>query len=75
MELTFGSSTATLVPTLITEFEQPADIGWYESAYLLPFAVLMPTMGKCYTLWKIKWLYLSSLLILIGKLKKIHGRS
>lgn len=31
----------------------------------------MPTMGKCYTLWKIKWLYLGSLLILIGMLDTI----
>lgn len=27
----------------------------------------MPTLGKCYSLWKIKWLFLLSLSFLIGK--------
>lgn len=59
--------TATLIPTFITQFEQPADIGWYASSYFLPFALLMPTLGKCYSLWKIKWLFLASLVFLIGE--------
>ncbi|KAJ4390533.1 hypothetical protein N0V93_004129 [Gnomoniopsis smithogilvyi] len=57
---------ATLIPTFIEKFDRPADIGWYASSYFLPFALLMPTLGKCYSLWKIKWLFLPSLIFLIS---------
>lgn len=58
---------ATLIPTFIAQFNEPADIGWYASAYFLPFALLMPTLGKCYSLWNVKWLFLVSLVFHIGK--------
>ncbi|CAN8097829.1 unnamed protein product [Discula destructiva] len=54
---------ATLVPVLIDEFKRPEDIGWYASAEYLPYAVLMPSLGKAYNLWKIQWLFLGSILI------------
>ncbi|KAH7417745.1 major facilitator superfamily domain-containing protein [Cadophora sp. MPI-SDFR-AT-0126] len=41
---------ATIIPVLVSEFHQPADIGWYATAYFLPMTVLMPVFGKCYTL-------------------------
>lgn len=58
---------ATLVPVLINRFERPEDIGWYASAEYLPYAILMPSLGKAYKLWKIKWLFLSSILIFMSE--------
>ncbi|KAH8880114.1 MFS general substrate transporter [Thozetella sp. PMI_491] len=56
---------ATIIPILISEFHAPQDIGWYASAYFLPLTVLMPVFGKCYSLWKVKWLFLLSLMVLL----------
>ncbi|KAH6699766.1 major facilitator superfamily domain-containing protein [Leptodontidium sp. MPI-SDFR-AT-0119] len=56
---------ATIIPVLVSEFRQSADIGWYATAYFLPMTVLMPVFGKCYALWKIKWLFVLSLVILL----------
>ncbi|KAH8589520.1 major facilitator superfamily domain-containing protein [Bisporella sp. PMI_857] len=53
-----------IVLQLVSEFHEPADIGWYASAYFLPQMVLMPLYGKCYALWRVKWLFISALAII-----------
>ncbi|KAF8850742.1 MFS general substrate transporter, partial [Acephala macrosclerotiorum] len=57
--------TAIITPTLVSQFQRPADIGWYASAYFLPLTVFMPLYGKCYALWRVKWLFILALAILI----------
>ena len=59
---------ATIIPILVADFDSPADIGWYGSAYFLPLTVLMPLFGKSYSLWRVKWLYLFALAIITGML-------
>lgn len=58
--------TATLVPVLIDRFNRAEDIGWYASAEYLPYAILMPSLGKAYKLWKIKWLFLASVMVFMS---------
>ena len=58
---------ATIIPVLVSEFESPAEIGWYASAYFLPLTVCMPLFGKCYSLWRIKWVFAGSITILLGE--------
>ncbi|PMD38827.1 MFS transporter [Hyaloscypha variabilis F] len=40
---------STAIPSITTEFHSISDIGWYNSAYLLPAMSLQPTFGKLYT--------------------------
>lgn len=56
---------AIIIPRLISDFQKPEDIGWYASAYFLPLTVLMPLYGKCYSLWRVKWLFIFALATII----------
>ncbi|KAF1981617.1 MFS general substrate transporter [Aulographum hederae CBS 113979] len=56
---------ATIIPVLVSDFKAPADIGWYASAYFLPLTVCMPIFGKAYSLWRIKWLFMGALVVLL----------
>ncbi|PQE23615.1 MFS transporter protein [Rutstroemia sp. NJR-2017a BVV2] len=53
---------STAVPRISTEFQSIDDIGWYTSAYTLPFMALQPTFSKIYTYFNIKTVILGSLL-------------
>ncbi|KAH7305758.1 major facilitator superfamily domain-containing protein [Stachybotrys elegans] len=46
------------VPAISNEFKAFSDISWYESAYLLTFATLQLPMGKIYTFFSSKWIYI-----------------
>ncbi|RDL36192.1 putative HC-toxin efflux carrier TOXA [Venustampulla echinocandica] len=54
---------ATAIPRITTDFDSLNDVGWYGSAYLLTNCALQPTFGKIYTLFDVKWTYISALLI------------
>lgn len=56
-----------MAATLVNEFQHPADVGWYASAYYLPITVLMPMVGKAYSLCRVKWLFLTCVVLLLGK--------
>ncbi|EEA20523.1 conserved hypothetical protein [Talaromyces marneffei ATCC 18224] len=54
---------ATAIPRITTEFHSLGDTGWYGSAYLLTNCALQPTFGKVYTVFNVKWTYITALLI------------
>lgn len=39
------------------------DIGWYGSSYLLTTTALQPTFGRIYTIFSIKWTFLTAISI------------
>ncbi|ROT37081.1 putative efflux pump antibiotic resistance protein [Sodiomyces alkalinus F11] len=49
---------ATALPTITDEFNSVADVGWYGSAYLLTATALNLFVGKLYTFFSVKWMYL-----------------
>ncbi|KAK6836227.1 carnitine O-acetyltransferase [Apiospora arundinis] len=51
------------VPAISNEFKAFNDISWYESGYLLTFAALQLPMGKIYTFFQAKWVFLIVILI------------
>ncbi|KAE8549500.1 hypothetical protein EYB25_008022 [Talaromyces marneffei] len=55
--------SATAIPRITTEFHSLGDTGWYGSAYLLTNCALQPTFGKVYTVFNVKWTYITALLI------------
>ncbi|KAI1147012.1 major facilitator superfamily domain-containing protein [Nemania diffusa] len=48
---------ATAIPQITHDFESLDDIGWYASAYLLTQMSLLPSCGRLYTFYSIKWTY------------------
>ncbi|KAF5380253.1 hypothetical protein D9757_008194 [Collybiopsis confluens] len=54
---------STVIPTITTDFHSLDDVGWYGSAYLLVLASLQPSFGKLYTVFDLKTVYLTSLII------------
>ncbi|KAE8405400.1 putative efflux pump antibiotic resistance protein [Aspergillus pseudonomiae] len=57
------SIVATAIPSITSEFHTLADVGWYGSAYLLTTASSQLLIGKFYTIYNIKWVFLTALLI------------
>lgn len=53
------SIIATAIPRITTEFHSLPDVGWYGAAYLLASCSLQPLTGRFYTLFDIKWTFLS----------------
>lgn len=51
------------VPSITDQFHSLGDVGWYGSAYLLTSCAFMLFMGRIYTLYNPKWVYLSSLVV------------
>ncbi|KAK8054688.1 hypothetical protein PG994_009755 [Apiospora phragmitis] len=51
------------VPAISNEFKSFSDISWYESGYLLTFAALQLPMGKVYTFFRTKWVFILAILI------------
>ncbi|MCJ1312245.1 hypothetical protein MMC25_005919 [Agyrium rufum] len=57
------------VPQITDEFNSLGDVGWYGSAYLLTTCAFGLFMGRVYTFYDPKWIYLSSLVVFeIGSL-------
>jgi len=54
---------ATAIPHITDEFKSFDDVGWYAGAYLLKCCALQLLFGKLYTLWPVKWVLMSSVVI------------
>ena len=54
---------ATAIPRITTVFNSLEDVGWYGSSYLLTTCALLPSFGKIYTYFDVKWVYLFALLL------------
>ncbi|PNY23295.1 Major facilitator superfamily domain, general substrate transporter [Tolypocladium capitatum] len=54
-----NSIIATAIPRITDEFHSLNDVGWYGSAYMLTGSSLQLLLGKVYTLWSIKWVFLT----------------
>ncbi|KAH8169375.1 major facilitator superfamily protein [Sarocladium implicatum] len=46
------------VPAISNDFGSFSDISWYESAYLLTFSALQLPVGKIYTYFRAKWVFI-----------------
>lgn len=54
---------ATAIPRMTSDFNSLNDIGWYGAAYLVAQIALIPTCGRIYTFYNIKWTYCALLTI------------
>ncbi|KAK1566006.1 major facilitator superfamily transporter [Colletotrichum navitas] len=54
---------STAIPRITDEFSSIADVGWYGSAYLLTTCTFQLTLGKLYSLFSIKLIYLICIII------------
>ncbi|KAF2816839.1 MFS general substrate transporter [Mytilinidion resinicola] len=54
---------ATAIPKITDDFNSIGDIGWYASAFLLTGCSFMLFFGKLYTLYDIKWIFLTCIVI------------
>ncbi|TVY22562.1 Efflux pump [Lachnellula hyalina] len=54
---------AVAIPRITDEFHALNDVGWYGSAYLLPGCGFQLLFGKFYSLFSVKCVYLSGLLL------------
>ncbi|KAI1860404.1 uncharacterized protein JN550_011556 [Neoarthrinium moseri] len=54
---------ATAIPQITSDFQSLNDIGWYGSSYLIAQMALLPTCGRFYTFYNIKWTYCISLVV------------
>lgn len=45
------------------EFQSVKDIGWYGAAYLLSTTSLQPSYGSLYSMFAVKWVYLTAIFI------------
>ncbi|KAJ5116845.1 hypothetical protein N7456_001193 [Penicillium angulare] len=54
---------STAIPRITSDFHSINDIGWYGSSYLIAQMALLPTCGRLYTFYNIKWMYCLSLLV------------
>ncbi|KAH8599939.1 MFS multidrug transporter-like protein [Bisporella sp. PMI_857] len=60
---------ATAIPKITDQFNSITDIGWYGSAYLLTSTALQPTFGRIYTIFDIKWTFVTAITLFeIGSL-------
>lgn len=60
---------ATAIPRITDEFNSPADVGWYGSAYLLTSCAFQPTFGRVFAHFDVRWSFLLALgLFQIGSL-------
>ncbi|KAJ9643854.1 hypothetical protein H2204_001999 [Knufia peltigerae] len=51
------------IPKITDEFDSLGDVGWYGSAYLLTTCAFNLSLGRLYTFYDPKWMYLLSLVI------------
>ncbi|QIW94581.1 hypothetical protein AMS68_000099 [Peltaster fructicola] len=54
---------AAAIPTITDYFGSAEDIAWYVGAYPLTICAFQLAYGKLYTLYSIKWVYISSIAI------------
>ncbi|KAK0101878.1 hypothetical protein ONS95_001310 [Cadophora gregata] len=58
-----ASIVATAIPEISMHFQSISDIGWYGSVYLLTNCSVQPLSGKLYTVFSLKWTFLSFLAV------------
>ena len=54
---------ATAIPRITDDFKALGDVGWYGSSYLLTTCACQLLFGKFYSIFSIKWTFLTALLI------------
>ncbi|OQE27534.1 hypothetical protein PENSTE_c004G09782 [Penicillium steckii] len=54
---------STAIPQITNDFHSLNDIGWYGSSYLIAQMALLPTCGRLYAFYNIKWVYCISLVV------------
>ncbi|KAE8421401.1 MFS transporter [Aspergillus pseudocaelatus] len=54
---------ATAIPTITSQFHSVEDIGWYGSVFLLTNCSFQLFFGKLYTLFPLKWTFVSAVLV------------
>ncbi|RAK74682.1 MDR family MFS transporter [Aspergillus fijiensis CBS 313.89] len=54
---------AVAIPKITDQFHALDDVGWYGSSYLLTTCSFQLLYGKLYTLFSIKWVFLSALFV------------
>lgn len=60
---------STAIPKITDRFHSIQDIGWYGSSYLLTATALQPTFGRIYTIFDIKYTFMTAIAIFeIGSL-------
>ncbi|KAF3482139.1 azole resistance protein 1 [Arthroderma uncinatum] len=53
----------TAIPKITNDFRSIQDIGWYGSAYFMPFAAFQLIFGKLFSFYPIKYVFLASIFI------------
>ena len=56
----------TAIPSITTAFQSLDDVGWYGSAYLLTVTAFQPILGKIYTLFNVRAVYLTTVMLFEG---------
>lgn len=54
---------STAIPEITNEFHSANDIGWYGSAFLLSNCAFLLVFGKLYTIFNVKYTFLSAVFI------------
>jgi len=54
---------STAIPQITNEFNSAGDIGWYGTAYLLTNCAFQLVFGKLYTVFSVKAIFLTSILL------------
>ncbi|EXJ82700.1 hypothetical protein A1O3_06514 [Capronia epimyces CBS 606.96] len=54
---------ATAIPVITNHFDSLADVGWYASAYLLTQSAFQLFMGRVYTFYNPKWVFIACVAI------------
>ncbi|EEH33074.1 MFS transporter [Paracoccidioides lutzii Pb01] len=54
---------STAIPKITDNFHALGDVGWYASSYLLTTCAFQLMWGELYTLYSIKWTYITALFI------------
>ncbi|KAL3443345.1 major facilitator superfamily domain-containing protein [Aspergillus insuetus] len=54
---------STAIPRITAEFDSLHDMGWYVSAYNLTISSFSLVYGKIYSLYRVKWVYLTTLFL------------
>lgn len=52
---------ATAIPAITDHFNSLGDVGWYASAYLLTMSAFQLLIGRIYTFYSTKWVYITSI--------------
>ncbi|KAI1171714.1 putative MFS transporter [Nemania sp. FL0916] len=58
-----NSILSTAIPQITHDFHSLNDIGWYAASYLLTQISFLPSCGRFYTFYSIKWTYIVMMVI------------